>query len=211
MYLARNDPLSPHTEAVKHVLRIRGEGQLYSPTRFSLWRLTHYRLQAWQTLFREEPDAQQQAWVSKLDEERPDLRICTHVMHMNILSAVTKTLITPILEPDETLRLEKLDRANHLAQEMQELTAKVESWAAEMTGVWKATEDNPQNIAQPQEVNESPHFPIPYFPYPRLITYDDIWLVRPPKHHNFMPETNSKARLTYGISMRQVRLFFENL
>lgn len=177
MYLARNDPHSPHSEAVKHVLQVRGEGQLYSPTRFSLWRLTHYRLQAWQTLFREEPDAQQQAWMNKLDEKRPDLRICTQVMHMNILSAVTKTLITQVTGPNEGLRLQRLDRANQLAQEMLELTVSVENWAAEMTGVWKATENEPQNIASPQEVDESPHFPIPYFPYPRLITYDDIWLV----------------------------------
>lgn len=176
MYLARNDLHGPHNEAIKHVLYKRGEGQLYSPTRFSLWRLTHYRLQAWQTLFREEPDAEQVAWVNKLNVERPDLRICGHVIQMNILSALSRTLIQDS-EGNDTPRPENLNRAKELIQEMQALTIGIENWASEMTGVWTAKEDDPRNIADPQEVDESPNFPIPHFPYPHLITYDDIWLV----------------------------------
>ncbi|RKU46122.1 hypothetical protein DL546_006782 [Coniochaeta pulveracea] len=176
MYLARNDPLSAHSEAIRHVLQTRGEGQLYTPTRFSLWRLTHYRLQAWQTLSRERPDAQQIEWLHKLNMERPDLRICAHVLHMNILSASSKTLTQPSND-DPAERLTKLNQAKQLASEMQDLITSVENWASEMAQVWKVKEDDPRNIAQPQDVDESPQFPIPHFPYPRLITYDDIWLV----------------------------------
>lgn len=153
--------------------------QLYAPTRFSLWRLSHYRLQAWQTLAREQPDAQQIDWLHKLDMERPGLRICSHVLHMNILSALSKTL-TQSTGDDASLRAEKLNRAEELALEMQDLAVSVENWALEMTRVWNVEEDDSRNIAAPQDVGESSRYPIPHFPYPRLITYDDIWLVRYP-------------------------------
>ncbi len=205
MYLARNDLSSPHGEAIRHVLHRRGEQQLYSPTRFSLWRLTHYRLQFWQTLFREQPDAEQIEWIRRLNIDRPDLRICTHVLHMNVLSASARTL-TEASEGDESLRLEKAAKARELAQEMQDLLVNVETWASEMTEVWKPKEDDPMNIVQAREAGESPTFPIPRFPYPRLLTYDDLWLVcdyTPNKH----AETDFQYRLIYGISMRQARSF----
>ena len=128
MYLARNDPVSPHSEAVRHILRSRGDQQLYSPTPFSLWRLTHYRLQFWQTLSRDHPDAEQIAWVSKLNLERPDLRICSHVLHMNILVAVSKTMMQAS-EENEAIRREKLGRLDQIALEMRELITSIETWA----------------------------------------------------------------------------------
>lgn len=176
MYLARNDPFSAHSEAIRHVLHTRGDGQLYTPSRFSLWRLTHYRLQAWQTLAREKPDSQQIEWLHKLNMERPDLRICSHVLHMNVLSALAKTLTAPSND-NAAVKQEKLDQAGQLIREMQDLITSVENWASEMTRVWHVKEDDPCNMAEPQDLDASPQFPIPHFPYPLLITYDDIWLV----------------------------------
>jgi hypothetical protein len=176
MYLARNDPLGPHSGAIRHILRSRGDAQLYSPTRFSLWRLTHYRLQSWQTLFQEQPDAQQIAWVSKLNLERPDLRICSHVLHMNILSAVAKTMTQTATDTEE-MRTTRLNQADRMTREMQDLTVTIESFMSEMRGVWKAKIDDPNKIAQPLDVDELANFPIPQFPYQRLLSYDDIWLV----------------------------------
>lgn len=146
MYLARTDPLGPHSEAIKYILRSRGDGQLYHPTRFSLWRLAHNRLQIWQTLLREQPDPEQIAWMSKLNINRPDLHICANVLEMNVLSAVAKRL-TQTIEDTEAMRAEKFEQARQLAQEMQDLTVTVESWTSEMTGVWKPNIDDPQNCA----------------------------------------------------------------
>jgi hypothetical protein len=176
MYLARNNPLGPHNNAIKHILRSRGDLQLYNPTRFSLWRLTHYRLQFWQTLLREQPYPEQIAWVSKLNINRPDLSICAHVLHMNVLSAVAKTL-TQTIGNTEAMRLAKLDQANQMAQEMQDLTVTLETFTSEMNKVWTPILDDPQHIAQPQDVGEPPNYPIPHFPYPQLVGYDDIWPV----------------------------------
>ncbi|KAF2673700.1 hypothetical protein BT63DRAFT_431674 [Microthyrium microscopicum] len=175
LYLARNDPLSPHKDAIRHVLSIRGDKQLYSPTRFSLWRLTHYRLQSWQTLFQEEPDAQQIAWVSKLNIDHPDLRVCSHVLHMNILSAAAKVLMrTPT--DSEAIRIAKINQAMFMMQEMHTLILTIESFMTEMKGVWKATVGDPRNIRQPEDFEELHNFPIPQFPYQRILSYDDIWL-----------------------------------
>ena len=124
---------------------------------------------------------------------------------MNVLSATAKTL-TEASEGDESLRLEKAVKARELAQEMQDLLVNVENWASEMTEVWKPKEDDPQNIVQPLVAGESPTFPIPHFPYPRLLTYDDLWLVCYYTRHK-QAETDLKYRLIYGISMRQARSF----
>jgi hypothetical protein len=174
MYLGRNDPVGAHSEAIRHVLRTRGETQLYAPSRFSLWQLTHYRLQAWQTMNREHPETQQLEWLEKLNMERPDLFICTHVLRMNVLCAVSRTLMQSATDDAATtsMRLEKLDRARQLVREMQEMTVTVENWASEMSRVWvNACEEDATAI-----VAQGPSFPTPYFPYSRLITYDDIWL-----------------------------------
>lgn len=176
MYLKRNDPRGPHNEAIKFLLRSRGDGQLYSPTRFSLWRLAHYRLQSWQTLFREQPDAQQVEWMSKLNTDRPDLRICSNVLQMNVLSAAAKVLSQKPLGNEQS-QAEDLARAMQLTQEMQDLNASMELWASDITGPWKGTTDDTQIITDPQDADEAPEFPIPKFPYPHLLSYDDIWLV----------------------------------
>lgn len=108
--------------------------------------------------------------------DRPDLHICADVLHMNILSALSKRLTQTIVDT-ETRRAAKLERMRQLAQEMQELTISIEKWTSEMTGAWKPKDDDPQNIAQPQHVNESPNFPIPHFLFPSLLSYDDVWVV----------------------------------
>lgn len=177
MYLGRNDPFSPHGEAIKHILRSRDDGQLYSPSRFSLWRLTHYRLQFWQTLFCEHPDAQQIAWVSKLNMEHPDLRICSYVLHMNILTALSKSL-AHTSEADETMRQEKLGRISQLAKEMQELISAIEQWMSEISEPWKAQKYDSQNIVVSGDLDEVYSYPIPRLQYSQILSYDDIWLVR---------------------------------
>jgi hypothetical protein len=177
MYLGRNDPFSPHGDAIKHILRSRDDGQLYSPSRFSLWRLTHYRLQFWQTLFCEQPDAQQIAWVSKLNMEQPDLRICSYVLHMNILTALSKSLMYTN-EDDETMRLDKLGRIGQLIKEMQELILAIEQWTLEMSEPWKAKKHDSRSGFVTGDVDEAHSYPIPRLQYSQILSYDDIWLVR---------------------------------
>jgi hypothetical protein len=205
MYLTRNDPLGPHNGAIRHVLRNRGDAQLYNPTRFSLWRLTHYRLQFWQTLVREEPDAQQRAWVSKLDMDRPELRICAEVLQMNVLSAIAK-ILTQSPEAPEAMRAEKLESAKQLVREILDLLESTEQWTRDMSEAWKAKVDGLQYVAQAQDLLETAAVPTPSFPYPQLLNYDDLWLVRYTLYGQEGP-TLTEFRHTYGISIPQARLF----
>ncbi|KAF2102463.1 hypothetical protein NA57DRAFT_63397 [Rhizodiscina lignyota] len=175
MYLMRTDPVGPHSEAIKHILHSRGDGQLYDSAQFSLWRLAHHRLLSRQVLLREQPDPEQIAWVSKLNVDRPDLHICADVLHMNILSAAAKKL-TQTIDDTEPIRGGKLEQAKQMTQEMLNLIETIESWTLEMTGVWKPKIEDTQSIAKPQDVGESPNFPIPHFPCPRFLRYQDIWL-----------------------------------
>lgn len=145
-------------------MRSRDDGQLYSPSRFSLWRLTHYRLQFWQTLFCEHPDAQQIAWVSKLNMDHPDLRICSYVLHMNILTALAKSLVHTS-ENDATMRREKLCRITQLAKEMQELISAIEQWMSEMSEPWKAKNHDFQNNIVSGDVDEVYSYQIPRLHY----------------------------------------------
>lgn len=183
MYLTRNDPFSAHTQAMRHLLhRAARNGQLAMPSRFSLWRMIHYRLQAWQTLARERPDAQQIAWLYTLHNEPDDLRICSHVLHMTIYSAACKTLTQSPGQRygDATVRTVKLEQADKLAGEMQNLLGVVERWDPEMARLWNAREED---AAGDPELDGShsdgpPWFPAPRVPYQGVLTYDDLWLVK---------------------------------
>ncbi|KAB5533618.1 hypothetical protein GE09DRAFT_972809 [Coniochaeta sp. 2T2.1] len=176
MYLGRNDPHSAHTEAIRHVLHKRTTGEHNTSTRFSLWRVTHYRLIAWQTQHREHPYAQQLEWLRTLKMDRADFWICVHVLHMNSLSALSKTLTSSSTGGDQKARLDKLAWARQLASEMQELTVSVESYASGMARAWNASEEDLGGCSPTEEANGSPTLPMPQFPYPRLLKYDDIWL-----------------------------------
>lgn len=176
MYLARTDPLGSHSTAIRHILHSRGEMQLYNPTRFSLWRLAHYRLQAWQTLLREHPGEEQIAWIEKLNINRPDDHICVDCLHMNILSATAREITRKTIE-SETQRLGFVTRAQSLVQEMQDRLAIIEKWSSEMAVVWKPTVNATVDIVQPQDVDELPDVSTPLFPFPHVLSYNDIWLV----------------------------------
>jgi hypothetical protein len=176
MYLARTEPVGPHSEAVKYILRARGDGQLYDSSRFTLSRLAHHRLQNGQILSREQPDPDQIAWVSRLNTNRPDLHLCVDVLSMNILSATAKTL-TQAEEQFPDTWTEKLEQAKQLTHKIQSHLETMENWTSEMTGIWTPKIEDRDSIAPPQDVDESSSLPIPYFPCPEVLNYNDVWLV----------------------------------
>jgi hypothetical protein len=45
-----------------------------------------------------------------------------------------------------------------------------------MTGLWKPEVTDPQQIVQPREMDEPFDLPIPHFPYPRMLSYHNLWL-----------------------------------
>jgi hypothetical protein len=175
MYLARIEPLGPHRDAIRHILHTGGNDYLFNQSSFALGCLAHKRLQARQILLREEPDAEQIMWVSKLNVDRPDIHISADVLHMNILSAAVKKL-TQSSEDIGSTSEEKVEQSRQLVRSIQDLIASIESWTSAMTGVWKPEVTDPRHIAQPREMDEPFDLPIPHFPCPRMLSYHNVWL-----------------------------------
>lgn len=95
---------------------------------------------------------------------------------MNILSATAREITRKTIE-SETQRLGFVTRAQSLVQEMQDRLAIIEKWSSEMAVVWKPTVNATVDIVQPQDVDELPDVSTPLFPFPHVLSYNDIWLV----------------------------------
>jgi hypothetical protein len=169
MYLGRTEPLGPHSDAVRHVLRARGDKQFFDRSGFSLWLVAHHRLQARQVMLREGPYPEQIAWMRKLDIDFLPLHISVDVQQMNALAAAAKklTLGSAVARP---ISSEKVELARQLAQAIEALISSIKSWTAMTTDVWR-----PKTI-DPHYMDVSSKFPIPHFTCPQLLSYHDIWL-----------------------------------
>ncbi|KAI0127527.1 hypothetical protein BJ170DRAFT_625787 [Xylariales sp. AK1849] len=176
MYLGRTEPLGPHSNAVRHMLIRRGNTQFFDRSRFALWCVAHQRLLTRQVALREKPDAEQMAWMGKLNTTSPDMRICADVIQMNVVSAAARELLGGTQDDDAT-PLDKVERVRHLAYEIQDLLDSIDTWTTSVATVWKPEAIDPQCIAPPQyELDNASNVPIPYFPCPRFLSYNDIWL-----------------------------------
>lgn len=174
MYLAGTEPLGPHSEAMRHVLHARGATQLYDRPRFALWRVANQRLQSRQILLREGPNPDQMSWLSMLDDDRPDIHMTADILRINALCAAAKKAVYDSAT-DMTL-VEQLAMVQQLAQEMDALLVSVESWDAQLDGVWKPQDHDPRHITQPHDLETSTAVPIPLLTCPRMLLYHDIWL-----------------------------------
>ena len=144
---------------------------LYNRAHFSLWSAANHRLQARQILLQEEPSPVQSRLISKLDLNRPEIRICSDVLQMTTLVAAAKQLksqqgsaghlpIQPVAVVTDHLRA------------MQELINNMDIWVAEVDSTLKPTSVDVQSIARPMA---SDH-PLAYFFCKDFFTYSDIWM-----------------------------------
>lgn len=191
MYLSRSFPLGPHSEALKLILRARGEEPLFSQSSFNLWRLAHHRLQTRQVMLGEAPDPEQIAWVSKLNLDRPDLHFYADVLHINLLGVEARRLMQGSPDIGATLD-ERIERARQLSRSMQDLIASIEGWTSEVTGKWRPKIKDPDIIVY-QEADEPDDLPIPNFPCPQVLSYNDIWLVSIPTLKQLAHANNFQA------------------
>ena len=174
LYLARTELLGPHRDAIRHIMHARGFEQLLGRSSFALWRVALSRLQFRQVLLREAPDTEQIAWVDKLNTDHPDVRITADVLHMSILSAKARSLIQTT-DPGSTSS-QKVEEAESLQREYQNLITAMNAWTLETTETWKPKESSPQLIEHARDMNHPPSIRVPYFPFPRMLSYHDIWI-----------------------------------
>lgn len=172
IYLARSEPLGLHSQAVKHVLQLRGIEQFFDKSRFAMWRVAHDRLQARQIIMREGPTPEQILWFSRLDPASPDLHVCIDKLRINILCAQVRRLV----EGEEGCGSagEGPERARTLANEIMNLLASIESWAGDLPTVWKAAEGDPDRVNLPRETCQDPGRPIPQLAWSRVLAYRHV-------------------------------------
>jgi hypothetical protein len=172
IYLSRNWKSRPHDGAIRHILRARGEAQLYDPIKFALWSAAHHRLQAHQILLREEPDPNEANLLSKLNTNQTDIHLSADLLQINVLIAAAKKL-THSSEGSENTLPEKLEEANELIRAIEDFIKSVENWKPSINEIWR-----PETIglAQLQPDVEVGDQPIPSFTSPTVLSYRDLWL-----------------------------------
>ena len=67
--------LGSHTGGMAGMLRLRGTNQIYGTRGWSLFRLSHHRLQKEQLAFGQPPLPESETWLNALSDELPDVRI----------------------------------------------------------------------------------------------------------------------------------------
>jgi len=175
MYLGRTEPLGPHRDAVRQILRTGGNEQLFDQSRFSLWLVAHNRLQALQVLLREEPEPEQMTWLNKLNIDSVPLHIFADIQRMTGLAAAAKKLTLGSEIIGDT-PWEKVEQARKLAQAIQDFLTVLESWTTATNDAWRPKAIDPQADPQVWKMDDNSNLPTPQFVCPRLFNFHDIWL-----------------------------------
>lgn len=134
MHLGRNEPLGPHTIGLFHVLRARGDSQLFNRRGFGIWRVAHHRLQMRQLLLKEAPHPDQEIWVSELNTTQPDIHIIGHVFEISKLVAQSDAMLRGVDVPDEALEVQVQNFYNRSVELMVDCAA----WADGVPDTWKS-------------------------------------------------------------------------
>lgn len=175
VYLSSEIPLGRHGEAVKYLLRLRGNAQLFSRSNFSLWSLANHRLQARQILRHEEPDEIQMELLDLLDTGRPDIRICADTMKMTAVCAAARKLIKRQNTP--TCLAELLQDTADIARRMHALLSEMEQWTATAAQTWQPKLVDARIMTRrPREYRYSADHPLAHLYCAKLIAYPDVWL-----------------------------------
>lgn len=75
IHLKDQAALGSHTGGIAGILRLRGPDQIYGSRGWSMFRLSHHRLQKQQLAFGQPPLPESEKWLDSLNGELPDVRI----------------------------------------------------------------------------------------------------------------------------------------
>jgi hypothetical protein len=180
VYLGRDNPIGPHSEAVRHMLNARGEEQFLSRTKFRWWQVASQHLIQRLLLLGEPPDRQLLAWMGKLNANLPDNRIWSDALQMIALNAETKAFLDQArrsASPDDSTSSHvKLSAAQALVGRIQSLLDETDAAVTAMATDWRPIESDPEHMAPPDDGSIRSSSPIPDFPCPIYLRYSDIWI-----------------------------------
>ena len=169
--MGRNEPLGLHDQALKYMLEVRGDDQLYSSRRFCLARIAIYRLQARCLLLGEEGGALQQTLLDALNQNRPDLRIMYNVSQIQRLCAKADWLVH---HWEQEPREQAAEQVGALLQEIEEMTSSIESWTSTVDARLRPLPESPDEVDRFQHITLSHQdHPLKYFSCPRMLKHHD--------------------------------------
>ncbi|KAL6244345.1 hypothetical protein RBB50_008587 [Rhinocladiella similis] len=175
MYLGRTEPLGPHRNAVRLILRERGYSQFLDRSSFCLWRMAHERMQARQILLREQPNPEQVEWLRRLDHGVTYLRISSDIHQINIIAAA----VTKLVQSGQDLRstvAENRAEAHRLTQSSRDLVTSIERWITDLGEQWRPKVVAGTCALQESDADAPSHPSLPDFLCPLMLSYSDIWL-----------------------------------
>jgi hypothetical protein len=170
MYLAQSEPLGPHIEAVKYLMKYRGDEQLYSPSQYSLWRMANCRLQARQIQTGDGPDPTQARLINQLNPDQPDAQIVAYTMQSTALRASARRLLDGSNSDLDAYTL--YEECSRLINAIDELVARMKEWRSTITGVWQ-----PKIVEITNQVTyfDSHDHPLTVYDCWMLHCYPNVW------------------------------------
>ncbi|KAL9585537.1 MAG: hypothetical protein Q9212_001462 [Teloschistes hypoglaucus] len=149
-----------HAGGMAHILRLRGPGQLLEPRGWSLFRLSHYRLQMQQMIYRQSrqgllPDSQ--TWIETLDANLPSVQTEKESAQIHSVCERARTLLDLIdtvgLGPQEILRcVEELRECDNATT----LWRKGPNWAFQLKHRSEITQHGPVTRVLPEYIQLHP-------------------------------------------------------
>lgn len=175
MYLAQPEPLGPHIAAIRYILSIRGNEQLYDRSRFSLFRAANCRLQSRQMMRGEDPEPIQEELLRKLDAQRPDVHVALDIMNMSQLCAEVRRLLPDSILDPAKLQTERAQEVARLIVRIEELLNDATAWTFKTTSIWQPKVVESRSTTTSCEATYLQDSPMAYFGCPSLFTYSHIW------------------------------------
>ncbi|MCJ1243028.1 hypothetical protein MMC30_000224 [Trapelia coarctata] len=130
LYLQDSVSVGSHAEGMAQILRLRGPNQIYGARGWSLFRLSHHRLQKQQLAFKQGPLPESEAWLNSFNEELLDVRVEKDAFQINKICARARDLMKRIDDTDISVN-ETLDMVKemHALDQVQTTWLDSPNWA----------------------------------------------------------------------------------
>ena len=112
-----------HAEGMAQILRLRGPDQIYGARGWSLFRVSHHRLQKQQLISRQAILPESEVWLNSLNEELPHIRVEKDTFQINKICERARNLLKSIKDTKSPA-----DEILDMVKQMHDLDQIAETW-----------------------------------------------------------------------------------
>ncbi|OCL03253.1 hypothetical protein AOQ84DRAFT_419804 [Glonium stellatum] len=168
VHLQDSVSIGSHAQGMAQVLRLRGPNQIYGARGWSLFRLSHHRLQRQQLGFKQDPLPESEAWLESLSDDLPYVRIEKDNFKISQICERARSLLKAINDTDLSV-VQTLD----MVQQIRELDQATTTWRQSPGWAFKTLHSS--EITQDVEI-------LPKFPdFVQL--HHDVWIAYEWNYH----------------------------